>query len=488
MFHRTVSPQTVELRERAPRARLLASIVPYSEIGLFTAASDLMLILMASLVGGVTYHILAFSEVGSLSEYLGEGVDAGLFFVLLMNSLGLYRASSLLSRGQLRAVSGGWLMAMATLVGFLFLLKSTAYYSRGGLITFASLGVAFLLLWRVILAAQLRNALAEGQVNGRRVILIGDEAELARHSPRNLLMDYGARDIGRFPLCANPGGAKFCSRDLEIITDAIRAARTHEAEKVLIALTWNDERRRKLICERLRILPVPILLLPDRSSEILLTQPLMDMGRSAAIELQRAPLSRVELFVKRGFDLILAILGGILSLPLLVIVAILIKLESAGPLIFKQRRRGFNGREFTIYKLRTMTVLEDGLNIRQAERNDRRITRVGSVLRRTSIDEVPQLLNVLLGDMSLVGPRPHAVAHDDQYSVCIADYAFRNHVKPGLTGWAQINGLRGETAQIELMKRRVDHDVWYINNWSLWLDLLIVARTFFSVVWTKNAY
>jgi undecaprenyl-phosphate galactose phosphotransferase/putative colanic acid biosynthesis UDP-glucose lipid carrier transferase len=135
-----------------------------------------------------------------------------------------------------------------------------------------------------------------------------------------------------------------------------------------------------------------------------------------------------------------------------------------------------------------MTVLEDGLNIRQAERNDRRITRVGSVLRRTSIDEVPQLLNVLLGDMSLVGPRPHAVAHDDQYAACIADYAFRNHVKPGLTGWAQINGLRGETAQIELMKRRVDHDVWYINNWSLWLDLLIVARTFFTVVWTENAY
>jgi undecaprenyl-phosphate galactose phosphotransferase/putative colanic acid biosynthesis UDP-glucose lipid carrier transferase len=488
MFHRTVSPQTVELRERAPHDRLLASIVPYSEIGLFMAASDLMLILMASVVGGATYHILAFNKVGSLSEYLGEGGNAGLFFVLLMNSLGSYRASILLSRGQMRAVAGGWLVAMATLVGFLFLIKSTADYSRGGLITFGALGVAFLVGWRVILAAQLRSALVEGQVNGRRVILIGDETELARHSRRSLLMNYGAHDIGRFPLsCCDPGGAEFCSRDSEIIADAIRAARTYEAEKVLIAIAWNDERRRKLICERLRILPVPIFLLPDRSSEMLLTQPLMNMGRNAAIQLQRAALSRVELFVKRGVDLVLAILGGILALPLLIIVAVLIKLESAGPLIFKQRRRGFNGREFTIYKFRTMTVLEDGPNIRQAERNDGRITRVGSVLRRTSIDEVPQLLNVLLGDMSLVGPRPHAVAHDDQYSACIADYAFRNHVKPGLTGWAQINGLRGETAQIELMKRRVDHDLWYINNWSLWLDLLIVARTF-TAVWAKNAY
>jgi lipopolysaccharide/colanic/teichoic acid biosynthesis glycosyltransferase len=173
---------------------------------------------------------------------------------------------------------------------------------------------------------------------------------------------------------------------------------------------------------------------------------------------------------------------------MLIMAAIGIKLESAGPLIFKQRRRGFNGREFTIYKLRTMTVLEDGPHIRQAERNDRRVTRVGSVLRRTSIDELPQLLNVLMGDMSLVGPRPHAVAHDDQYLMCIANYAFRNHVKPGLTGWAQVNGLRGETAQIELMKRRVEHDVWYINNWSLWFDLLIIVRTCFVTVWGKNAY
>jgi exopolysaccharide biosynthesis polyprenyl glycosylphosphotransferase len=236
------------------------------------------------------------------------------------------------------------------------------------------------------------------------------------------------------------------------------------------------------------VLPVPILLLPDKSTETLLALPLMSIGRSAAVELQRAPLSRMELGVKRGFDLALATLGSIFCLPILVMAAMAIKLESGGPLIFKQRRRGFNGREFTIYKLRTMTVLEDGLEIRQAERNDRRITRIGGFLRRTSIDELPQLLNVLMGDMSLVGPRPHAVAHDDQYSTCIANYAFRNHVKPGLTGWAQVNGLRGETARIKLMKRRVQHDVWYINNWSLWLDMWIIVRTCFVTVSGKNAY
>jgi Undecaprenyl-phosphate glucose phosphotransferase len=488
MFHRTAL--TAELRERTPSVSLLARIVPYSEMGLFMAASDLMLILASSLAGGIIYHVVAFSEVGDLSEYVAEGVIAGLFFVLLMNSLGSYRTSTFFSRRQFRVVGGAWLLAMLILVDFLFLLKSATYYSRGGLITFALFGVTVLFGWRAILRAQLRNALAQGQVTGRRVILIGDEVELARLSPRNLLMEFGARDLGRFALCScyNPSDTELCSRDLEIIKDAIRATRALEAENVFIAIAWSDLQRRKLICERLRVLPVPILLLPDWSTKMLLALPFVNIGRSAAVELQRPPLSRMELGVKRGFDLLLATLGSIVFLPMLIMAAIGIKLESAGPLIFKQRRRGFNGREFTIYKLRTMTVLEDGPHIRQAERNDRRVTRVGSVLRRTSIDELPQLLNVLMGDMSLVGPRPHAVAHDDQYLMCIANYAFRNHVKPGLTGWAQVNGLRGETAQIELMKRRVEHDVWYINNWSLWFDLLIVVRTCFVTVWGKNAY
>jgi Undecaprenyl-phosphate glucose phosphotransferase len=488
MFHRTAL--TAEVRERVSRSSLLASIVPYSELGPFVAASDLMLILASSLIGGLFYHVVTFGEVGSLGEYVGEGVNAGLFFVLLMKSLGSYRASIFFSRGQFRVVGGGWLLAVLILVGVLFLLKSAAHYSRGGLITFALLGFVVLLGWRALLGAQLRNALAQGRVTGRRVILIGDEEELARLSPHNLLMDFGARDVGRFMLSSyyKPNDTELSSRDLETIKDAICAARAREAEKVFISIAWSDLQRRKLICERLRVLPIPILLLPDSSTEMLLAQPIMNIGTRAAVELQRAPLSRMELGIKRVFDLLLATLGCIVFLPVLLIAAIAIKMESEGPLVFKQRRRGFNGREFTIYKLRTMTVLEDGPDIRQVERNDRRVTRVGRVLRSTSIDELPQLLNVLMGDMSLVGPRPHAVAHDDQYSMCIANYAFRNHVKPGLTGWAQVNCLRGETAQIDLMKRRVEHDVWYINNWSLWFDVLIVVRTCFVTLWEKNAY
>jgi len=198
MFHRTAL--TAEVRERAPRTSLLASTVPFSELGPFMAASDLMLILASSLVGGLFYHVVTFGEVGSLSEYVGEGVNAGLFFVLLMNSLGSYRASIFLSRGQFRVAAGGWILTVLILVGFLFLLKSAASYSRGGLITFALFGLAVLLGWRAILGAQLRNALAQGRVIGRRVILIGDKEELARLSPRNLLI--GLRRARCWSLCA----------------------------------------------------------------------------------------------------------------------------------------------------------------------------------------------------------------------------------------------------------------------------------------------
>jgi len=168
--------------------------------------------------------------------------------------------------------------------------------------------------------------------------------------------------------------------------------------------------------------------------------------------------------------------------PLFIVAAMAIMLDSPGPIIFRQRRGGLHGKEFIIFKFRTMSVLEDGPVVKQACRDDLRVTRIGKLLRRSSIDELPQLLNVLRGDMSLVGPRPHALAHDDKYRVHIKGYADRYDVLPGLTGWAQVNGLRGETASLEQMAERVNYDLWYISNWSLGLDLNILLRTSFSLL------
>ena len=227
----------------------------------------------------------------------------------------------------------------------------------------------------------------------------------------------------------------------------------------------------------LSVLPIPIYLLPDANVARYLDHRAITVGTTLAAEIQRAPLTRTEQFFKRFFDLIGATAVLFLLSPLMLITALLVKLDSPGPALFFQTRNGFNGRKFRIVKFRTMYVLEDGDHIRQATRADPRVTPLGRWLRRANIDELPQLLNVLKGDMSLVGPRPHAVAHNSEFEKIVANYAFRQHVKPGITGWAQVNGYRGETPTPELMAKRVEFDLWYIKSWSIWLDIRILFRT-----------
>jgi len=190
---------------------------------------------------------------------------------------------------------------------------------------------------------------------------------------------------------------------------------------------------------------------------------------------------------KRVMDVALALLAIAFCLPLFALITLAITLDSRGPVIFCQRRAGRSGQLFGIYKFRSMHVLEDGAEIVQATRGDARITRIGRLLRASSLDELPQLFNVLSGEMSLVGPRPHALAHDEYYSACIANYRIRQQVKPGITGWAQVNGMRGATLQLSDMQARIDLDAWYVAHESLWLDLLILARTPLEVLRHRNA-
>jgi len=195
-----------------------------------------------------------------------------------------------------------------------------------------------------------------------------------------------------------------------------------------------------------------------------------------------------EFGAKRALDVALALSLLLLALPLLALITLAIVADSKGPVLFAQRRIGLGGRAFSILKFRSMTVLEDGADIAQAAPGDARITRIGRLLRASSLDELPQLLNVLAGDMSLVGPRPHAAAHDDYYANCIADYRLRHLVKPGITGWAQIHGARGATPTLKHMQARIDLDVFYVAHESLALDLKILAATPLAVLSRRNAY
>jgi putative colanic acid biosynthesis UDP-glucose lipid carrier transferase len=192
--------------------------------------------------------------------------------------------------------------------------------------------------------------------------------------------------------------------------------------------------------------------------------------------------------VKRLEDLVVAGVICIFIIPVCFVIAVAIKLSSPGPVLFKQMRMGINGRKFKVYKFRSMVVHNESGSVTQATRNDVRITKVGAFLRRTSLDELPQFFNVLQGRMSVVGPRPHALAHNDYYKELVESYMQRHKVKPGITGWAQVSGYRGETDTLDKMQKRVEYDLWYIEHWSLWIDLKIIVLTFWKGFLNKNAF
>jgi exopolysaccharide biosynthesis polyprenyl glycosylphosphotransferase len=210
-------------------------------------------------------------------------------------------------------------------------------------------------------------------------------------------------------------------------------------------------------------------------------------GRARVLEIASGPRWVADRLLKRALDLVVASATGVSMMPLMLAVAVLIKLDSPGPVLFRQVRHGFNNKPIHVLKFRTMVTGPDGGQFRQATRGDARITRVGRILRRTNIDELPQLLNVMRGDMSLVGPRPHAVSHNEMFDGQIARLSRRHNVKPGITGWAQVNGLRGETDTIEKMRARIEHDLYYIDNWSFAFDLQILIRTVLSRKSYQNA-
>ncbi|WP_295995257.1 undecaprenyl-phosphate glucose phosphotransferase, partial [Rugamonas sp.] len=213
-----------------------------------------------------------------------------------------------------------------------------------------------------------------------------------------------------------------------------------------------------------------------------------NVGGMPVIAICESPFTGFNSMVKRASDIVLGLLIQIMLMPLMLLIALAVKLTSPGPVIFRQRRYGLYGEEIVVYKFRTMNVVEDGDHVVQATKNDSRMTSIGGFLRVTSLDELPQFINVLQGRMSIVGPRPHAVAHNEQYRKLIKGYMLRHKVKPGITGWAQVNGLRGETETLDKMEARISYDLDYLRNWSLWLDVWIIMRTIRVVLARHNAH
>jgi undecaprenyl-phosphate galactose phosphotransferase/putative colanic acid biosynthesis UDP-glucose lipid carrier transferase len=265
-------------------------------------------------------------------------------------------------------------------------------------------------------------------------------------------------------------------------------SREHAIDSIVIALPWSRSAEITSALALLRQQALPVILLPDVQASQFISEPLISFSEMPAYVIKREALSQAEQVNKRILDIIVASTALVVLSPIFALAAIMVKLDSPGPALFRQRRSGFNSRDFQILKFRTMRTMEDEASVLQASRNDPRITRVGAFLRRSSIDELPQLINVLRGEMSIVGPRPHAVSHNAAWAELVEDYALRHHIKPGITGLAQVNGFRGRCDTCELIKMRVHFDLEYINRWSIWLDLKIIAKTICVFFFQRTAF
>lgn len=459
--------------------------IGYENIAYLSASLDVSLGLLSGFIG---YYIYSLSDKYiELDRAVGVGAVNGLLFVLIGAIVGIYTIPYLTQ--PYRAASKAalsWFISLLLVISILFVLRETWLISRGNVLANAAIFAACVALSRLIAARVLRRAIAQRRILGRRVVILGDQQGLADLSSRDLLLDHELQEVARVELPRPKAGLISAESAAQAAQHAMGLARQRHAEEIAMAVAWSNLPIIEGVAEQLRASPLPVRLLPDQVIKSVVGRRGQARMRPAiAVQLQRAPLSRSERLVKRTFDVTISFLALLLLAPLLVVVAIAIKLDCPGPVIFRQRRTGFDGHPFTIYKFRTMNVIEDGDAIIQARRNDFRVTRIGRALRRSSIDELPQLLNVLIGDMSLVGPRPHALAHDHHYSGLLSEYAARHNVKPGISGWAQVNGSRGETVEVSDMRKRIELDLWYIDNWSIVIDCLILFRTFISLLAVK---
>ena len=478
----TDQKRPVKVSSGHPTFTFPCGAVPY-----LLATLDATVITLSSLFGGFFYHWLFDVPVHDLSAYFALGLIASLVHVVRLGGSGYYEFENAAKpTSEMVEVLVSWFTTGLLLAFFAFLLKIGDAFSRGSFLVFWALTPIGLLGSRRIVKSVIRRAVAQGTIGRRNIILLGSRDEIDALQPRDLLAFFGASDVHRFTLSSECDERRSDdAKTLELITTFIRK---YNATEILLALPWTDAERIEGLRDHIKAFPVSAKLLPDRQIRSLTSYASSSSQRIASLEIQRAPLSATECTVKRAVDLVVGSIAVLLFMPICAVTALAIKLDGEGPVFFLQNRKGFNGRQFAMIKFRTMTVQENGEVVTQATRNDPRVTKIGRLLRATSIDELPQLLNVLRGEMSLIGPRPHALAHDNQFEKLLEDYAFRHHVKPGMTGWAQVNGLRGATPTVELIARRVEMDLWYINNWTLWLDFHILVKTFFEVIEERNAY
>lgn len=437
---------------------------------------------IAILAGGMAAYFYRFGHWDVEERYFWALTVITLLLLMLNSSADAYRRwrtrrfYEILFK--LLLVWGGVTVFATSIIYFIHVAER---YSRLWLVlTMAlSFGIAVSVRWAA------RTVLARYRLRGRHrrhVFMIGPGATLlsiSRHVRAQQVAGYSVAGVHRLNGDIDPEGLACISR---------RVANSGCSE-VWICMPLSMGSVVQSLMYALRYQTVEIRFFPELSDLPLLNHRISEIVGLYSIDLSVSPMAGGARLIKRLEDIVLGTVLSILALPMCIIIAIAIKCSSPGPVLFKQHRTGFNGKRFKVYKFRSMKIHKEANGqVTQARKGDSRLTPIGAFLRRTSLDELPQFYNVLQGRMSIVGPRPHALAHNEHYKELVQSYMQRHKVKPGITGWAQVSGLRGETDTLEKMQKRVQHDLWYIDNWSLTLDLKIILLTFVKGFVGQNAY
>lgn len=458
----------------------------YSKIVMFSRAADAAFI-------GFSLWLISFINDVSLSERYGILVifTVGLFF-FFAQVYDLYRSWRGASMRQ--EATRLWLAWLGVILGLLllaYITKTSEVYSRRVILSWFALTPLLLTFWRMMMQLVL-GYMRERGINTRKVAIVGAR-EVGADVARTILESpwMGMRPIGFFDDRKPAGSRPLADEPVQVIgnLDAlVKKAREGQVDLIYITLPLRAEDRIRQLLTKLSDTTASVYIVPDFFVSDLMNASWSNIGDLPTVGIFETPFYGVDGWLKRLEDFVFAsVILLVVAIPM-ALIALGIKFSSPGPAIFKQRRYGLHGNYIEVWKFRTMQVCEDGNEIQQAQRCDNRVTPFGAFLRKTSLDELPQFINVLQGSMSIVGPRPHAVVHNEQYRKLINGYMLRHKVKPGITGLAQVSGWRGGTDTLDKMQRRVEYDLAYIRNWSLWLDVKIIFLTIFRGFSGKNAY
>ena len=441
---------------------------------------------------GILILASLYSKEYNIDGYWAAGFGASLLFGFVGRFTEIYTSWSgrPFLRDEVIRIIVTWLTTFLFLIFVIFTVKTSAEFSRFVLISWLVVTPALLILNRYALRALLASLKRVG-INNRTIAIAGITEQGIRFAQSlESQPDSGFQIAGFYDLedstCATKLPDSFACIGNQ--TAMIEAARNGEWDQIYLAPNATQQSASLSLINKLSESITPIRLIPDNFINTLIHTRYLEIADTPVLCIYDSPLSAQHAFIKRIEDVLVGLLILVLVAPLMLIIATIIKLTSPGPVLFKQTRHGLRGEKFQVLKFRTMTVCENGNDIKQATRNDHRITRIGAFLRKTSLDELPQFLNVLQGNMSIVGPRPHAVAHNEEYRQLIPGYMLRHLMKPGITGLAQVNGWRGETDTLFKMQKRVEYDMEYIHRWSLGLDIRIILVTAFKTLYDKNAY